>query len=794
MHKTRSKKPAAPARLALTRLPLAVAIHMACCTVAFAQSDASAKDENTRELETVSVTAQKREENIQKVPIVVQVLDSQKLQELFVSDFDDYVRYLPTVSYQSVAPGFSQVYMRGVASGGDGNHSGPLPSVGIYLDEQPITTIQGALDVHIYDVSRVETLAGPQGTLYGASSQSGTIRIITNKPDPSGFSAGYGVEVNSVSEGGVGFITEGYANIPLSENAAVRLVAWDKYDAGYIDNVLGTRTFPTSQITIENTAEAEDDYNDVRTYGARAALQIDLDSGWSFSPTIMGQNQKGDGSFGFDPDVGDLEITHFYPEHSEDRWVQSALTVQGKVGNFDLTYAFANLNRDVDTESDYNDYAFWYDTLLGYGSYFVNDDGDLINPSQYIQGKDGYSKRSHELRLASPSDERWRVVGGLFWQQQDHEITQRYRIDDLADSLSVTGWPDTIWLTRQTRRDHDEAVFGELSYDITDKLTATGGFRYFRAENSLEGFFGFSEGYSGSTGEAACFDETDFKGAPCKNLDKETTENDWLGRFNLTYQIDDGKMIYGTWSEGYRPGGINRRGSLPPYKADFLTNWEFGWKTTWMDNTFLWNGALFLEEWEDFQFALLGANGLTEIKNANQAEIRGFETEFTWAATYNFSLSGGMALYDAELTENYCGFTDDDGNPVTECDAPEAPDGTELPVTAKFKGNLTGRYSFEFHEMNAFFQAALVHEGRRKSDLRLEEQAIIGNLDAYTTLDMSLGFARDNWKLEFFLENATDERAELFKFTQCAEAVCGEQAYTVTNQPRTFGVRFSQEF
>jgi outer membrane receptor protein involved in Fe transport len=153
-----------------------------------------------------------------------------------------------------------------------------------------------------------------------------------------------------------------------------------------------------------------------------------------------------------------------------------------------------------------------------------------------------------------------------------------------------------------------------------------------------------------------------------------------------------------------------------------------------------------------------------------------------------------MAIYDAELTENYCGFTDDDGNPVTECDAPEAPEGTELPVTAKFKGNLTGRYSFEFHEMNSFFQAALVHEGKRKSDLRQEEQAIIGDLDSYTTLDLSLGFARDNWKLEFFLENATDERAELYKFTQCAEAVCGEQAYTVTNQPRTFGVRFSQEF
>ena len=140
------------------------------------------------------------------MPLSIQALGTEQLEELHVTGFEDYVRYLPTVSYQTFGPGFAQVYMRGVTSGGDGNHSGSLPSVGIYLDEQPITTIQGALDVHLYDIARVEALAGPQGTLYGASSQAGTIRIITNKPDPSEFSAGYDLEGSTMSEGGDGYL------------------------------------------------------------------------------------------------------------------------------------------------------------------------------------------------------------------------------------------------------------------------------------------------------------------------------------------------------------------------------------------------------------------------------------------------------------------------------------------------------------------------------------------------------------------------------------------------------------
>ena len=208
-------------------------------------------------LEEIVVTAQKRTEDLQSVPVSIQAFSTQRLQELNIQRFDDYVRFMPSVSYQTLGPGFAAVYMRGVASGGDGNHSGSLPSVGIYLDEQPITTIQGALDVHLYDIQRVEALAGPQGTLYGASSQAGTLRIITNRPDASAFDASYGLEVNSVDGGGIGYLAEGMVNLPINDRTAVRLVGWHRHDAGYIDNVYRERTFPTSGITVNNARFVE---------------------------------------------------------------------------------------------------------------------------------------------------------------------------------------------------------------------------------------------------------------------------------------------------------------------------------------------------------------------------------------------------------------------------------------------------------------------------------------------------------------------------------------------------------
>jgi iron complex outermembrane receptor protein len=816
----------------IVRLPLAVAIYFAISSTALAQADnqVPAKDQTAADTQTtdqkssaqtgrtttlgeVTVTAQKRKENLQKVPISIQAISDVKLKQADVTDFADYAKMIPSLSYGTAGggvpsvPGFVQVYMRGVASGGDGNHSGSQPSVGMYLDEQPITTIQGALDIQMYDIDRVEALAGPQGTLYGASSQSGTVRIITKKPDPSRFASSYSVEANAIEGGGIGNVVEGMINVPLSPAAAIRLVGWEKHDAGYVDNVFGTVTYPTSGITANNAKFVKKNYNDADTVGARLALQFNINDSWTISPTIMGQKEKAHGSTGFDPSVGDLQVTHFNPEFSNDRWYQAALTVEGKIGNFDLTYVFSHLKRNVDDAADYTDYAFWYDTLAGYGAYFYDNSGALINPSQFINNKDGYTKTSHELRITSPSTDRLRFVAGLFWQQQVHDIFQRYQVTGLADVLEVPGFPDTIWLTDQQRRDRDEAVFGELSFDATDQLTFTGGLRHFKSDNSLKGFFGFGTGFSGSTGVAGCFSPEMFLGAPCVNLDKSTSETGTIGRLNATWKIDRNKLVYATWSEGYRPGGINRRGGLPPYKSDYLTNYEIGWKTSWDENRFRWNGAIFRENWKNFQFSYLGLNSLTEIRNANQARVDGIETDLNWAASYNFSLSGGFAFYNARLTADYCKATDANGVMDPSCFDPvdfnapfndRKPDfaakGTRLPITPRFKGNIDARYTFDLAGGDAYWQASVLHVGSRTADLREYQEHLLGELHAYTTLDLSAGYRKHNWALDFFLKNATNKRAELARFSECLAEVCGHQPYTVVAQPRTFGVRFSQDF
>ncbi|MEP6940813.1 MAG: TonB-dependent receptor, partial [Rudaea sp.] len=698
-------------RRSFARLPLAAAISLVCFAPACAASEpeqdqpvSAATAGRQTQLGEVTVTAQKRVENAQAVPISIDVLSTDKLSEMNVSDFNDWVKLLPSLSTSSsqgaYSPGFGQFSMRGIESGSNGNHSGPWPSVSVYLDDEPITTIVGNIDPHIYDIARIEALAGPQGTLYGAGAQSGTIRIITNKPDPSAFSASVSTEVDTIDHGNTGFLTEGYVNLPLTQWMALRVVGWSKQDPGYIDNVPGARTYPTSGITISNadgaggTGTARKNYNFTDTRGARAALKIDLNDDWSITPTVVGQGAHGLGVNAFDPHVGDLKVTHFFPENFEDRWIQSALTVQGKIGNFDVVYNVSHIDRSDHYDQDYSDYSFWYDTLYGYGAYITDKNGNLIDPSQHIHAADKYRKTSNELRVSSPKDERFRYSVGLFAERQSHNILQDYLIDNLSPDLSVTGWPNTIWLTRQIRNDNDSAIFGEMSYDLTDRLTGTVGVRYFHTEDSLKGFFGYAAGYSSSQGEAACIPNTTFLDAPCLEFDKKTTDSDHIGRANLTYKLDDDKMIYGTWSEGFRPGGINRRGTLPPYQPDFLTNYEFGWKTEWFDHHLRWNGAVFQENWKDFQFAVVGANGLTEIRNANQARIRGFESNLVWSASYNLILSGGIAIYHSELTENYCGTLDANDNPISDCDAPLAPKGAQLPITPKIKGNFTARYSF----------------------------------------------------------------------------------------------------
>jgi iron complex outermembrane recepter protein len=684
-------------RHSLPRAPLTVRATLLASTLllspALAQSPTNASASG---IEEIVVTAQKRNENLQNVPVSVQAIGNKKLQELRITNADDYLKFLPSISAQKTAPGFSPVYIRGIASGENNNHSTSKPSVGTYLDEQPITTIQGALDVYLYDIQRIEALAGPQGTLYGASSQSGTIKIVTNKPELGSFSAGMDVELNKVAKGGGGGSAAAYANVPISESMAIRLVGWYDRDAGYIDNVAASRTFPIvrnvpnlstpdpddflkadlpgDDITINNKSVAKDNYNRVDTYGARASLRIDLNDSWTVLPQVMAQEQKVKGGFAYDPTVGDLQISRFYPENAKDRWLQAGLTIQGKIGNFDLTYAGAHLTRTDETQSDYSDYSFFYDSL-GYSEYLTNDAGQFINPSQRINAKDGYASMSHELRIASPSENRFRIIGGVFYQRQRHNITQKYIIDGLADAISVRGQPDTLWLTQQQRIDRDYAAFGEVSFDITDQLTATGGVRVFKYNNTLAGFFGFSSGYSSRTGEAACTSATPIlPDSPCTNVDpkdKKASDTDAIYKGNLTYKFDDEKLAYFTFSQGFRPGGVNRRATLPPYSPDKLNNFEIGWKTSWLDNRLRINGAAYIMKWKNIQFSYLGLNGLTNVDNAGNATVKGFEADITARPADNFTAQFAFSYNDAKLDQNSCNSID----PSFSCTLP-APDGS----------------------------------------------------------------------------------------------------------------------
>jgi outer membrane receptor protein involved in Fe transport len=778
------------------------------------------------QVQELIVTAQKREENVQKVPLSIQVLTTQKLQQLQVSNFNDYVKYLPSVAFQGgnlgASPGFSNVYMRGVASGNDGNHSGSLPSVGVYLDEQPITTIGGTLDIHVYDIARVESLAGPQGTLYGASSEAGTVRIITNQPQIGAFSAAYDIEGNKVDHGGWGYSGEGYENIPISDKAAIRLVAWGEHDAGYIDNVHGTRTYPTSGITIDNAARAKKDYNTNDLYGGRAALKIDLDDNWTITPTVMAQSQYSHGNFSYDPSIGDLQVKHFLPEYDRDRWLQAALTVHGKISNFDLVYAGSFMARNTHVAQDYTDYSFFYDQLYGYGTYIYDNSHALIDPSQWIVGRDHFGKQSHEFRISSPGDQRLRVVAGLFYERQTHFIEQRYEIQNLADSLSVTGWPNTLWLTEQNRVDRDYAAFGEATFDITQQLKLTGGVRVFKSTNSLIGFFGFSAGYSSHTGESQCFGPPSVGNGPCTNLNKSVSDTGETHKVNLTYQIDDQKMVYATYSTGFRPGGVNRRGTIPPYLPDTLTNYEAGWKTSWLDGKVRFNGSAYWEKWKNAQFSVLGLNSFTEIRNVGAADIKGFDLDLSWRPDDHWSITAAGAYTDAKITSDYCGINDPTTHaPITVCpgpvdpNPPEAPKGTALPVTPKFKATLTARYEWEVGPFKAHLQGDVSGQTFSWADLRLGApdpvlcdlsgstipvcafkpvRSALGKQRGYAITNFTTGLDRGAWWVELSLLNAFDTRADLFRYAECTPQVCGSEPYINTNRPRTIALKIGQRF
>jgi iron complex outermembrane recepter protein len=837
MHRSRSAKrihAAQPNIRPLLRLrrytPIALAIMTilrgAAADAADAVGASGTPADDNGGLEEVVVTATKRTEDQQSVPISIQALSSKTLQDMNVQQFADYAQQLTTVTFQQDKPGHANITMRGIASDSGGNPSGSLPTVGMYLDEQPITTIQGPIDIHMYDISRVEVLPGPQGTLYGASSEAGTIRVITNKPDPSGFAAGYDMQANTIKNGTAGAIGEGFVNLPITADAAARLVGWYERDSGYIDNVFGTVT--SNGHTFNNAPFVADHFNPVDTYGGRAALKVDLNDNWTITPQIMAQSMKTEGIFAEedwkDLAVGpalpsDLSVRRFAADNTQDNWTDASLTVQGKIGNFDITYASSYLKRDTHGASDYSDYEFFYQQ---YTKYWPADTGFVNFPASW------YQQFSNELRIATPQNYPVRFVGGLYQMRQLQNIFNNIATPGNERPQYEVGYPNppdgyggTEYLLDEQRVNRDSAIFGEATWDITSKLTLLGGLRRFKYDNTLEGFYGFGPnafgtapppplypggppGPGGISGQQTCFTTTSWHNAPCEDISERTSGAGYTPKINLSYKLAEQVLVYATYSKGFRPGGVNRTKAEPPYAADYLKNYEVGWKTTLLDNRMRFNGALYYEQWNNFQFGFTGQYGIPLIANAGNAEVKGADMEIEFAATRALTLKLGSTYTDSYLTQNYCGALNPNGSPVTSNPcvvgggtpfAPLAPTGTRLPETPRIKTTTSARYLFPLADWEAHVEGDLVYQTWVSPALRVEDSALLGEQPAYALTNLFFGAEKNGLSLELLVKNAFDRRASLYRYTECGTDVCGVGAvYNVIAPPRLIGIQFGQKF
>ena len=791
-----------PTTLARRAVPVLLATTMLAAPQAvFAQEAAQAAEEETTGNDIV-VTANRREENLQDVPISIIALGEAKLKNAQVASFDDYAKLLPSVSFQSFGPSQSQIFFRGVSSGGDGLHIGPLPTSSLYIDEIPVTTVAGTVDFHVYDIARVEALAGPQGTLFGASSLSGTLRIITNQPKLGTTEGSIDVEVNKIGKGDFGGQIEGMVNLPLGDSAALRVVGFYTKAGGYIDNIPGTRTFtlddgdPTTNLAVNNAALVENDYNDVETYGGRAALKIDLDEDWTVTPQIIYQKQVSHGGFLFDPRKGDLKVTDYLPSRNDDRWYQAALTIQGKLGNWDVTYAGGYFERKVDNLADYSYYSVAYDSYGSYATFFPLANGTFIDPTENSILGDKYTKLTNELRFSSPSENRWRLTAGLFMQRQTDQIRADYeiqRISEVPNPIFFSPFPggDSIFRTRIKRTDRDYAAFAQGEFDLSDRLTAIAGLRYYKYDNTVFGFSGLT---GGSSIRACIAGLTPRPDVPCVNADKQSKDDGFIWKGGLKFDVTDDVMLYGTVSRGFRPGGNNRRPGVDPFTADTLDNFEVGTKSRFGAVTL--NVAAFYEKWKDLQFGLVpaGQNGVTNTYNAGDARIYGIEGDIS-ARFGGLILSAAGTYVDAQLTTDFCQVDNVTKNIVCVPGvAPAAPKGTRLPVQPKFKGNASARYEFPVSNAKGHVQAAMFHQGGTRSFLTDADFAAVGPTRGFTTFDFSAGLKWDNWRIEAYIQNAFDKRGALSLNTACATQICGQFSRTYPTKPQIFGVKAGVDF
>ncbi|MFC6632992.1 TonB-dependent receptor [Microbulbifer taiwanensis] len=772
-----------------------------------------------RQIEEVTVTATKRAASAQDIPVTVQALGEESLENLNVSNFDDYIRHMPNVTSGGRGPGQSSIYIRGMATETIATQlsqaNGTAPNVALYLDEAPVSIGGRNLDVYVTDIERVEVLKGPQGTLFGASSQAGTVRLITNKPQLDEFQLGIEAGVATTKGGELSDTLESVINLPLIEGRlAARVAAYQSNEGGYIDNVAGTYT-PDADVNLawaglpvqsaSNEDLVEEDFNDASYRGARVGLKYAINDDWEALLQHTHQDLDADGVFDHDPEnVGDLEVRRYFEDSLEDSFDLTSWTLEGRLAALDIVYTGAYLDREVEQSMDYTG----YNDVGGYVAYYTCDYVDsCYDPTKGYVGLVENTRTSHELRLSTPEEYALRLTAGAFYE--DVEILDRGNfvygsIVDLGFPQNYPrGWsPDSSDPNRATaidpgarpagvaffnditRTEEQLAFFGELSYDVTEKLTATVGLRHYDIDVKLLGSANSSFGNAGGIDTDQYGDNLDSKWAGA-GIDVPLNESDVITKFTLSYTPGDDTLLYATYSEGFRPPAYNRGGgngndtTTVPYTVttDTVDNYEAGWKTTLLDHSLQFNGSVYLVQWSDIQTAVFDPSVyfLFYLDNALDAEIRGIEADVTWLPTDNLQMIGALSYNDTEITRV-------PGSAVN-----VAPEGSELALSPPLQFNLRARYDWTLAGYDAFWQAGLQYSDEAWSSIVVQPNDRFEQ-DAYTTVDASFGLREMHWGAELYAENLTDERAELFINT------LDNTKRITTNRPRTFGVKVTYDF
>ena len=811
--------------------------------VAYAQDAAQQEGEDSLILEEVLVTATKRGAlNLQDVPMSITAFTNQDILLQGFKRLDDYAGQIPSLSFGRREPGGSNVIIRGCAVSAVSFSDNPTTSV--YLDEQPISQSGFNPDPRLVDIERVEALAGPQGTLFGEASQCGTLRIITNKPDPVAFEAWVDLTGESIKNGDLGYDVSAMVNIPLvKDTLALRLVGFTAEDAGWVDNVLGL----SPGGTFDNAPYVDNNVNTSNTSGARVALRWTPGDNWVFDAQAIFQDTDADG-FGDvdlaegvyeDRDLGKWEQLRFNPETWSDEWYQLSLTAEGSLGWADLTVTAGLAHRETRYNADSTAYLHTFQQINDYVRAYYNPYSNNYDfggdPHAFSIDEQDWDRTSFEARLSSPSDSdsRWSWIAGVFYNKNEsgpqaftgnviglsdncneyyaaaegcvgqftYASYLHYYYFGTLDKLSDNWWHG-VYETNQKQT----AIFGEVTFDVTENLAITVGGRWFDIDNdriTRQGtLINPLQTVNVNCGTQADRDAWQIDGIPQSGFDTcytnefaKGSESGFVPKVNLTYRIDDDKIVFFTYSEGFRSGGVNaaKPGSLygpgGPYHtfdSDKLLNYEIGTKTTWAGGSFQLNLTAFHMVWDEIQIEATDPDSdffSLGIINFPEAEINGFEADFSWLPSLNWKLSGTLGYNDAELSESAILFPDGE-------DPKEAVKGTRLPLVPDWKGSLMVEYAFsnQIWDAEPYILGVYQYVGESVNSLDGIQSIVadksVRTQPSYSIFNLRFGLNALNWNVALYVDNVFNEYAQVLFNDRWTKT------RLTTNRPRTYGANF----